>query len=69
MTPVTTILKGLLLLSLLISGVVMLNLGSANLCSGFFGWIFLSVLVWLVLAVVLSPILIIVGFVGKMLGL
>jgi hypothetical protein len=69
MTPVTTILKGLLLLSLLMSGVVMLNSGSANLCSGFFGWIFLSVLVWLVLAVVFSPILIIVGFVGKMLGL
>jgi len=64
MMIVAAILKGLLLLSLIATAIVLGSKGVLFSCGGIIGWAFVSVLLWIVLSLIFSPILIIIAFIG-----
>jgi hypothetical protein len=61
-------LNGLLVFSIVSSGVVLYDKGSLNSVGGFVTWAFLSLVVFVVFAMLMSPILLIITLIGKLIG-
>jgi hypothetical protein len=61
-------LNGLLIFSIVSSGIVLYDKGSLNSVGGFVTWAFLSLVVFVVFALLMSPILLIITLIGKLIG-
>jgi len=63
------VLKAILLICFLGSGIYFLGTGAMWSLGGFFGWIAVSVMAAVIVAVALSPILLVVWVVGRIIGI
>jgi hypothetical protein len=63
------VLKSILLICFLGSGIYFMGTGAMWSLGGFVGWIAVSVMVAIIVAVALSPILLVVWVIGRVLGI
>jgi hypothetical protein len=63
------VLKSILLICFLGSGIYFMGTGAMWSLGGFVGWIAVSVMVAIIVAVALSPILLVVWVIGRILGI
>ena len=69
MIVASIILKMTLIASFVLCGLYMAGTGALFSPLGLLGWVGLSLLVWITVSIILSPILIVIGLIGLLVGI